>query len=395
MPHLRSRFALNPLKKKLKFSRVVSVQGARQTGKSVLARDLFKNGYYVTFDRANERIEAEGRIGVYLHELQESASKKTIVIDEAQKVPILFDQIKSIVDEDPHPGQFLLLGSTEFSIESKIKESLTGRISRTRLFPLLLTETLASRGQRTIEQLLNSKTPNCSRPAFLKYLSNGGFPAIFAIRDESERLARIEEWLKLTCERDVLQVKKLKPNSELCQRILEILPHLEVPSANEIGNKLKKNSRSIETQLKALSLIFAIHRLDPHPLSTGKSLYYLIDSSLAHFSKGTLKSMMDVAFYTEFLAKQSYQNIPGLRFSYYRGPKGGRVSLLAETSPKEILAIKWLDTETIDRRELAILNSFKSKASAHGIKTNSLLLAGLNRPTTVDGVRVLPWEFIF
>ena len=52
-----------------------------------------------------------------------------LVIDEAQKVPKIFDAVKFVVDPSNRPGQFLLLGSTEFSKKTLIRESHTGRIS--------------------------------------------------------------------------------------------------------------------------------------------------------------------------------------------------------------------------------------------------------------------------
>jgi predicted AAA+ superfamily ATPase len=63
-----------------------------------------------------------------------------LVIDEAKKVPEIFDAVKLRVDQDSQPGQYLLLGSTEFSHLFKIRESLTGRLSRLRLHPLCAAE---------------------------------------------------------------------------------------------------------------------------------------------------------------------------------------------------------------------------------------------------------------
>jgi len=65
-----------------------------------------------------------------------------LVIDEAQKVPKIFDAVKYTVDQDRRPGRFVLTCSTEFSRETMIQESLTGRLSRLRLFPLTISETL-------------------------------------------------------------------------------------------------------------------------------------------------------------------------------------------------------------------------------------------------------------
>ncbi len=399
MPHVRNRIAIKRLEKKLKFSRVVSIQGARQTGKSVLARNLFTNGYYVTFDKAQERDDASDRIGTYLEELRLRAGDKTIVIDEAQKVPALFDQIKSIVDENQKPGQFLLLGSTEFSIEAQINESLTGRISRTKLFPLLLSETVDNpkvvNSEFEISKLSQLRESPYTRGDLVRFLENGGFPAIFSIRDSHERMQRLDEWVRLTCERDVLQLKKMKPDPELCLRILQILPKLEEPSAPSLAHHLKRSTKRIATQLKALLQIFAIHRIDPHPLGTGKPLYFLIDPGLVGFMGGPFGARLESALITEFLAKQSYQALAQVRFSYYRTTKGARIPLLIETPDGKIIALKWVSAERLDRRELAIMHSFSKKAKREKFEVESVILCGVSRRSTADQVTILPWEFVF
>ncbi len=395
MPHLRNRLGLSVLQRKLRFSRVVTIQGARQTGKSVLARDLFKGGVYVTFDRAEEREEAKARIGVFLEQLRLRAHGKPIVIDEAQKVPALFDQVKATVDEDTRPGQFLLLGSTEFSIEAQVNESLTGRVSRTKLFPLVLSETVPGHRQRTIDELPRARQPSFTRRDLLRFLGSGGFPAIFSVRDDRERLQRLDEWLRLTCERDVMQFKRVKPDPDLCLRVLQLLPHLPEPNIAAIANRLKVNARRVETQIKALLQIFAVHELRPHPVGTGKALYYLIDPSLAQFCGGDFQSQLDAALLTEFFAKASYSSKSGVRFSFFRGAKGGRLSLLIESGPQKVTAVKWFDAEKIDLRELAIFRSFAEKAKRQRIQVQSIAFCGISRPTKVDEITVLPWEFAF
>lgn len=395
MPHLRARFALERLEKKLRFSRVVSIQGARQTGKSVLARELFGSGLYVTFDKNSIKEEAQDRIGVFLESLKEKAGGRTIVIDEAQKVPALFDEIKAVVDEDPTPGQFLLLGSTEFSIEAKIQESLTGRISRTRLYPLTLTETLNQSRQSSLDNFWKQTTPTFQRKDLLRYLDYGGLPGVFSIRNRSEVAQKLQEWLKLTCERDVLQVKRLKPDPDLCFLIMETLAHLEEPSATELARRLRVSTKRIQTQLKALSQIFALHRLDPHHLGTGKSLYYLVDSGLGHLLQASFLSKLTIAIITECFAKESYQAVAPCRFSYFRNTKGSTIPLLIELGPKQIIAVKWSDREKMDLRELAILKSFSEKTAAHGIKTELVFLCGVTHKTRAEGVTILPWEMVF
>src|SRR3989338_3377810 len=142
MPHLRNRHVLKLIEKRLKFSPVIALQGARQTGKSVLVRDILAKGLktakYISFDSRTAADFAEHRPDSFLSNYSDS---HPLIIDEAQKAPAIFDAVKLSVDEDRRPGRYLLLGSTEFSHLTKIRESLTGRLSRIRLYPLTLGET--------------------------------------------------------------------------------------------------------------------------------------------------------------------------------------------------------------------------------------------------------------
>jgi len=325
-----------------------------------------------------------------LSQLRDSTKTGPVIIDEAQKVPELFDEIKSIVDEDKRPGQFLLLGSTEFSRENKILESLTGRISRSRMFPLVLSETLQLKKQGDVTGTKNKIT----RVDFIRFLKNGGFPAIFAIRNENEREDRLNEWVKLTCERDVLQVKRLRPDPDLCMRIFESLSLIENPDVVSIARRVNQSVRRVQTQLNALEQIFAIHSLRPHPLSPGKTLYFHIDPSIVNFFKGDFQAQLDSAFLTEYMAKISYNNLPRHNLSYFRGARGSRLSLLVERSPNDILAIKWINRETFDKRDLSILDACQKKLVTQKIKTKKIFVCGISEALNEGDVAVLPWEYL-
>ena len=394
MPHMRERSALVVLKKKLKFSRVVSIQGARQTGKSVLARDLFDQGVYVTLDRAQTRHEASERPGTFLEVLREKAHQKTIVIDEAQKVPQIFDEIKSIVDENNRPGQFLLLGSTEFSHETKIRESLTGRLSRLKLYPFTVSETL-KKPQSDLSFVHGKSTNSITRKELLYYLGRGGFPAIFSIRDEQERFERMDEWIKLTSERDIMQIPRLKPDPELCQRIIELLPHLEEPNLSSLTARLKRPARKLESQLKLLKLIYAIHELRPHPLGTGKPLYYLIDAGLVSHLQGGFERTLETAILAELMSKTSYLLDLKYNLYFFRTTKGSRIQIVIETSPGKLIAIKLSGSETLDHRDALILDSFQNKASREKISCQTVLLAGIGQKSKLGTHLAMPWESLF
>lgn len=97
------------LREALSDSPVVLLNGARQTGKSTLARsgDLGEfSGGYVTLDDAGALSAAATDPEGFLAGLE-----GPVVIDEVQRVSDLFPAIKSSVDRDRSPGRFLLTGS--------------------------------------------------------------------------------------------------------------------------------------------------------------------------------------------------------------------------------------------------------------------------------------------
>ena len=103
---------------------VVVITGPRQSGKTTLAKTAFPQKRYVSFDDKNMREIAGSDPGAFLKAFSEGA-----VIDEAQKVPEIFDAVKLVVDSGEYePGKFILTGSSQFRMKQNIADSLAGRI---------------------------------------------------------------------------------------------------------------------------------------------------------------------------------------------------------------------------------------------------------------------------
>jgi predicted AAA+ superfamily ATPase len=88
-------------------TRVVLVNGARQSGKSTLVRLIAREtgAQWLTLDDAITRQAAQADPTSFV------AEPGPMIIDEIQRVPELLLSIKARVDRDPRPGQFLLTGS--------------------------------------------------------------------------------------------------------------------------------------------------------------------------------------------------------------------------------------------------------------------------------------------
>ena len=75
------------------------------------------------------------------------------LIDEWQDVPVVWDAVRTAVDnEGGRPGQYILTGSNTVD-KSKIKHTGTGRITRMKMYPMSLWESKESTGQVSLHEI--------------------------------------------------------------------------------------------------------------------------------------------------------------------------------------------------------------------------------------------------
>lgn len=113
--------------------KAVLVTGARQVGKTTMLKHLAEgtNRTYVTLDNAAARRLAKSDPVLFFQ-----TYKPPILIDEIQKAPELFEQIKIICDESDERGQFWITGSQQYKMMKEVRESLAGRIGILTLYSL-------------------------------------------------------------------------------------------------------------------------------------------------------------------------------------------------------------------------------------------------------------------
>ncbi|MGK5088049.1 AAA family ATPase [Bdellovibrionota bacterium FG-2] len=377
MAHLRSRLAKTLLLKRLKHSPVVAIQGARQTGKSTLARKLLKTELpgmqSVSLDLLSEQQLAQTAPQTFLARFK---GAHPMIIDEAQKAPALFDAIKFQVDEQRAPGQFLLLGSTEFSHFQNIRESLTGRMGRVRLYPLIARE------------LLGAQDQPIDRSFMLKYAECGGMPAICFVRDSQARSDLIQDWIDLTCNRDVHQFKRVKVDSDLAYSILRECAIQEQPTQANIARVLKTDGRKIGTHLKVLCELFVLLKLDSHPSGAGKSLFLPLDAGIAHYLGAGFERRLHIILVNEKMAHNAYFGKKRNRYYYYRSTGKHLIHLIEEDLDEGLCAFQILETERVKLPDLERLKAFRKKHKDSKCK----LFAPIFDRWKDAGVEVDSWE---
>ncbi len=115
------------------FFKAVLVTGARQVGKTTMLKHLAaeQSRTYVSMDNAMIRTLAKSDPVLFFQ-----TYKPPIIIDEIQKAPELFEQIKIMCDESEERGLFWLTGSQQYAMIKNIRETLAGRIGILELYSL-------------------------------------------------------------------------------------------------------------------------------------------------------------------------------------------------------------------------------------------------------------------
>lgn len=219
MPHSRARHIHPLLKKSLKWSPSVGIVGLRQVGKTTLVQHVTEEfgGDYVTLDHESELNLAEQRTREFL------TRRHLLCIDEVQRAPGLFPQIKDLIGTQRKPARFLLTGSVRFTLKSEIKESLTGRIIIHELLPFTVAEAHKKKPSGFLQSLFNlhetlgpdlknfrSRFENLIQqfhptdPAQLtKHILHGGLPIPCFARDASQRKSWFQFYLETLITRDL------------------------------------------------------------------------------------------------------------------------------------------------------------------------------------------------
>ena len=114
------------VKKKLNTGKAIVVLGARQVGKTTLLQKLFGNSVDVLWLNGDE-IDVQALFSTISATRLRTifGNKKTIVIDEAQRITDIGLRMKLITDQIPDV-QLVVSGSSAFELANKINEPLTG-----------------------------------------------------------------------------------------------------------------------------------------------------------------------------------------------------------------------------------------------------------------------------
>ena len=248
----------------LKRSRILTLVGPRQSGKTTLAREFVDEesvNYFdledpVSLTRLDEPMTALGSL------------QGLIVIDEIQRRPELFPVLRVLVDRKSFNGQFLILGSASGDLLRQSSETLAGRM-----------ETLNLRGF-SLQEL--------GKDAQQKHWLRGGFPLSYLARSEADSLAWRKSFIQTLLERDFPQWG-IHTAATTLWRFWTMLAHYHGQNWNaaEFARAMSVSESTTRRYLDLLSDAFMVRQLQPWYVNMRKRQVkspkiYIQDSGLLH-----------------------------------------------------------------------------------------------------------------
>ncbi len=257
---------------------VVTVTGPRQSGKSTLAKMAFPDYRYVSLEDPDQRDFATNDPRGFL-----STYDKEVIIDEAQRVPALFNYLQGQVDSADETGQYILTGSQNFLLMKGITQSLAGRAAFLSLYPL-------SQKELSNENMLTSN--------FDQWILRGAYPRLY--RYDIEPADYYPPYIQTYLERDVRDLANVG-SLETFRRFMRLCAGRigNLVNVSEFATEAGVDMRTVKRWFSILQASSLVLLVQPFMKNYNKRLVkrpklYLTDTGLACSLLG-LRTVDDVA----------------------------------------------------------------------------------------------------
>lgn len=316
----------------------VALLGARQVGKTTLARHIgvAREAVYLDIERPSDRQKlTDMEAYLSLH------SQRLVILDEVQHMPALFPVLRSLIDEGRQSpqgsgqatGRFLLLGSATGELLRQSGESLAGRVAYLELPPLQPLE-LADHQQSAL---------------WLR----GGFPNSLLASTDAKSLDWRQNLISTYLERELPSYGARLPAQTL-RRLWTMLAHLQgsLLDVSQLAKGLMIDAKTVYRYLDMLADLMLLRKLPPWHSNLGKRLVkapkvYVRDSGLLHALLGlashdALLAHPVVGNSWEGFAIETLLNAAprDAQCGFYRSANGAEIDLLIDVPGQGLMAIE-------------------------------------------------------
>lgn len=321
----------------MQFTPAVALLGARQVGKTTLAKMIseHQDSIYLDLESPEDLLKlSDPAAFLSMH------ADKLVILDEIQRFPDLFLVLRGLIDTNRQAGrkgnQYLLLGSASMDLMRQSSESLAGRISYIEMTGLHLLETPVN------------------QPADIQKLwFRGGFPESYLADTGEQSMAWLESLVRTYLERDIPQLGFRVPANRL-RRLWTMLAHLQGETINysRLAANLEVDGKTVSHYIDILVDLLLVRRLEPWHANVKKRLVksprlYVRDSGIVH-------RLLSISDHDSLLANpvvgKSWEGFvlenilsvtpDGTQANFYRTAAGAEIDLLLRLSSTELWAIE-------------------------------------------------------
>lgn len=326
----------------LSWSPAVGILGARQVGKTTLAKTFANDpetGVYLDLDSPQAMAKLSNASAFF-----EANRHRLVVLDEIQNKPEILQLLRGEIDADRRPGRFLILGSASFKL-LKQSQSLAGRLALVDMAPLLLSEVYSTFAD--------------TQTLWLR----GGFPNSYMAKTNNASWAWRDALIRHFLNTD-LPALGINVDTQLMHRYWRMLAHLQgqLFNASTIAGSLGISASSSTRYLDHLCDTLMVRRLEPHFVNLGKRLVkspkvYVRDSGLLH-SLLAIHEVNDLlghpstgASWEGFVVEQIANHLPrGASMSFYRTVAGTEMDVVVEMGQRKIgFEVKFSSAPTVTK----------------------------------------------
>jgi len=362
---------------------VLAITGPRQSGKTTLVKNVFPNYKYINLENPENLDYALSDPVGFLNTFGTN-----IIIDEVQYAPKLFSYIQTIVDEKKENGLYILTGSQNFLLHSKISQSLAGRVIIFSLLPFSFNELKGTKYEikKLSEQIIK-----------------GFYPRIYDSNLEPQEW--YPSYTQTYLERDVRQILNVGDLNSF-RNFLRVCAGRsgQILNLSNIGNDLGISYQTVKKWISVLEQSYLIYLLQPYYENFNKRIIkspklYFLDTGLLcsllginseetynlHYLKG---GIFETYIISELL-KKNFNTGKNEEFFYWKDSNNNEIDLIIKNG-LNIKAIEIKSSETLKSEFFKNLFLWKNL----GKKNNEdiILIYSGTEMQTREKIRVFGWN---
>lgn len=403
------------LAKKLKRPFVHMLFGARQTGKSTLARALLPpDTWTVDLSNPEERSRYLADPGVFLRECRALPARRGghfVFVDEAQAVPALFDAVQHLYDSDKTRWRFVLCGSSVRRLRLSGANLLPGRSLLHRLYPLTLTEhpaDVALPGDSSSPlpfPWTDQKAPHRPFPPsdLMDHLAYGELPGIITAR-RSDRPDLLKAYSTVYLEEEIRREALVRDWGAFVRFLgLAAAESGGILNYAGISQETGISQPTVKTYYQLLEDMFVGLRIPAYSRSPRKNLlstprFLIFDLGVRHAAAGARPSPEAVKvnpgpFFEQWVGIELWKRLQYLgegTLSHLRTQDGAEVDFIVERKGKLFpIEVKYTERPSPgDARHLLTFLNENPKRAVHGY----VVCRGPRPQRLHDRITAIPWS---